>query len=131
MTRIIRDHQVNECNEAITISADEPDAKYGNASHCYVLSITRRFPDTEQGEPSSETWGIQFQRGPIKEVGVNGLTNEALLAVLIDRMRGFQSGPFSCQENAIVLTHLQDAQHWLLHRTRERMKRGVEGTNKV
>lgn len=33
---------------------------------------------------------IRFQNGPIGEVGFNGLTGEALLAVQIDRMRGFQ-----------------------------------------
>lgn len=116
--RQITDHKVNECNEAIAISADEPDAKYGNASHVYRLDVGEAF-----------AVGLQFQRGPIKEVGVNGLTNEALLAVLIDRLRGFQSGPFSCRENALALTKLEEARMWLFERTRARMARGVEGTN--
>jgi len=50
-----------------------------------------------------------------------------ILAMLIDRIAGFQSGPFNCRENAIAVTHLQDAMHWLQHRTRERLQRGVEG----
>ena len=37
---------------------------------------------------------IRFQNGPIAEAGVNGLTHEALLAVLEDRLVGFQSGPY-------------------------------------
>jgi hypothetical protein len=73
--------------------------------------------------------GIGFQNGPIQEAGANGITQEALLAVVIDRLRGFQSGPYACRENAIALTHCEDALMWLQKRTRDRMARGVEGTN--
>src|SRR5690242_14276853 len=44
---------------------------------------------------------VLFQNGPIKENGVNGITQEALLAIVIDRLRSFQAGQFSCRENAI------------------------------
>lgn len=57
----------------------------------------------------------------------SGLTQEVLLAIVIDRLRSFQAGPYSCRENALALTKLEEAQHWLLHRTRARMARGVEG----
>ena len=123
-SREINTHKTNECNEAITITADEPDAKYGNASHEYTLS----FFDKAGGHVEH---GIDFQRGPIKEVGVNGLTNEALLAVLIDRMTGFQSGEFACEENREVLNNLLNASRWLQERTIDRTQRGVEGTNIV
>lgn len=131
--KTITDHQVNECNQAIAIEADEPDAKYGNASHMYTLTISRHTPrgSAISAQLPDRTVVLIFQRGPIKEVGVNGLTNEALLAVVIDRLRGFQSGPFSCRENAIALTKLEEAQHWLQSRTRARVARGVEGTNVV
>lgn len=72
---------------------------------------------------------IQFQNGPIKEFGVNGITQEALIAICIDRLRSFQAGQYSCRENAVALTHLETAQMWLMKRTRDRMARGVEGTN--
>lgn len=120
--RTITEHQVNECNQAIRITADEPDARYGNASHVYQCEV--------DGAPEA-VCVIGFQRGPIKEAGVNGMTHEVLLAVLIDRLRGFQSGPFSCRENALALTKLEEAKHWLEHRTRARVARGVEGTNVV
>lgn len=42
---------------------------------------------------------IQFQAGSPSVAGLNGLTNEALLAVLIDRLECFQKGPFPCKEN--------------------------------
>ncbi len=72
---------------------------------------------------------ISFQNGPIKEVGVNGVTHEALLAILIDRLRSFQAGPYSNRANAIALTKMEEALMWLQQRTRERIKRGVEGTH--
>lgn len=72
---------------------------------------------------------VRFQNGPIAEAGVNGVTQEALLAIVIDRLRSFQAGPFSCCENAIALAHCEEALMWLQRRTRNRIKRGVEGTN--
>ena len=72
---------------------------------------------------------INFQNGPVQEAGFNGVSNEALLEVLIDRMRGFQSGPFACRENACALTNLEQAQMWLQKRTRDRVAAGVEGTH--
>lgn len=54
--------------------------------------------------------------------------NEALLAVLEDRLIGFQSGQYACRENAVALTKIQEAMMWLQKRTRDRMARGVEGT---
>jgi hypothetical protein len=70
-------------------------------------------------------------RGPIGEVGVNGVTHEALLAILIDRMQAFQKGPYSCRENALALTKLEEAVHWLNARTARRTAQGVEGTHSL
>ena len=117
--REITEHQINECNSAIRITADEPDMQNGGASHEYLV-------DFSANEPAVV---LSFQRGPIKEVGTNGITHEVLLAVLIDRMRGFQSGPYACRENALALTKLEEARMWLNERTRARVARGVEGTH--
>lgn len=120
--REINGHKVNECNEAIGITADERDPDNGNASHHYTLGYV-------DGGGHKQLFTVQFQHGPIKEVGVNGLTNEALLAIVIDRMEGFQSGKYACRENALALTKLHEARMWLFERTRERLSRGVEGTH--
>jgi len=73
---------------------------------------------------------ISFQNGPLQETGYpNGVSNEALLAVIEDRLLGFQSGEYACQENALALRKLQEAMMWLHQRTRDRIARGVEGTN--
>lgn len=141
--RTITDHKLNGLNDAIAINAiGEPGA--GGANVLYNLklypAVTKWVDETI---PAIEELEIRFQNGPVSE-GFNGITNEALLAVLIDRMRGFQGlhpltpeqqakpqflvAPFCCRENAIALTHLEDALHWLQHRTRQRLARGVEGT---
>jgi len=52
-----------------------------------------------------------------------------LIAVVIDRLQGFQGGKFACRENALALTKLEEAVHWLHHRTAQRLARGVEGTH--
>jgi hypothetical protein len=117
--RTVVDHVINPVNDRIKITVlDEPGA--GGASHHYVA-------ETEEIELAD----IRFQNGPINEAGLNGVTQEVLLAIVIDRLRSFQAGPFSCRENALALTHCQEALHWLHHRTLDRMRRGVEGQTKA
>lgn len=121
--REITSHKLNGLNDAIDItSRDAPGA--GGAHHVYHLA----FPT---GNQTAAATIINFQNGPINEAGVNGISNESLLAIVIDRLQCFQSGDFKCRENAIALTHLEDAMHWLQHRTRARLARGVEGTSTV
>lgn len=74
---------------------------------------------------------LTFQNGPINEVGVNGITHEALLTILIHRLEGFQSRAYACRENALALTKLEEALMWLNRRTQKREERGVEGTHTV
>lgn len=120
-TRVIFDHRFSEANSAISIIADEQTI--GGASHDYQIGVDL---GTEE-----RTVVIQFQAGAIKEVGRNGITDEALIAVVIDRLRGFQDGEFRCRENAIALTKLEEAMLWLNKRTIDRMRRGVEGVSKA
>ena len=74
---------------------------------------------------------IIFQNGPINEVGVNGITHEALLAILADRLESFQAGPYASDYNAAALDHIRSAQGCLHDRTRARMAQGIEGTHAV
>lgn len=109
-------HDGHGLNESITITADGPGP--GGASHNYVMKI---------GE--DVVCHLQFQNGPRNVEGsIPGVTEQALMAVLIDRMKSFQAGPFSCRENAIVLTHLETALLWSKERTNERARRQVLGT---
>lgn len=122
--RSLTDHIVSG-DQAVQLKInviDEPGQ--GGASHEYAIS----WAGPVVGGPDSFT-EVKFQNGPIKEHGVNGITQEALLAIVIDRLRSFQAGPFSCRDNAVALTHCEEALMWLQRRTLERIKRGVEGTN--
>jgi len=98
----------------------------GDTAPCEYIIEIRRGPDTEP-EP---VCGIKFQLGPVHEAGLNGGTNEALLAIVADRLRSFQASPYSCRENALALTKVEEALMWLDNRTRERRARGVEGTSR-
>lgn len=79
------------------------------------------------GDDSSH---LHFQRGPVKEYGVNGLQNEQLLAVLVHRL-GVLNKAFPCRENSLAITKLEEARMWLEKRTADREARGVEGTNQA
>lgn len=86
---------------------------------------------TPDGKVLNILGSINFQNGPIKEAGVNGIMQEDLIAICIDRLQGFQSGQYACRENAIALTKLEEALMWLRKRTQDREDRGVEGTHKI
>ena len=103
---------------------DEPGQ--GNACHSYSVEM-------KTGEGAEDTYlaQISFQNGPIREVGINGIQNEDLLAIVIDRLQGFESGNFSCRENGFALTLVEEALMWLNKRTANRKQRGVEGKNVV
>lgn len=133
--RELTSHKSNVCNEAIKIEVmDEPGA--GGANHHYRLTgfDSRGNPSdpfvARYGEPGRHST-VLFQNGPIGEAGVNGVTNEALLAIVEDRLIGFQSGKYACEENAAALTAVQSALAILRSRTEKRVSRGVEGTHAV
>ncbi|MEO3357259.1 hypothetical protein [Acinetobacter haemolyticus] len=71
---------------------------------------------------------VQFQQGPVKENGVNGITNEALLAILIHRTK-IIDGNFPCDENKTAITYMENALALFNQRTKSRQERGVEGFN--
>lgn len=90
---------------------------HGGASHDYRVLF-----------PNQGPLYVSFQNGGIREVGVNGVTHEALIAIVIDRLEGFQAGDFPCRENADAIIDLKRALEVLNKRTAERVARGVEGT---
>ena len=116
--REITSHIVNPVNDKLHIMVmDEPGA--GGANHEY--SVT--------GFDTGGQHYVRFQNGGIAEHGVNGITQEVLLAIVADRLESFQAGPFANGYNATALGHVKFALETLQSRTRERMSRGVEGRN--
>lgn len=67
-----------------------------------------------------------LQKGPIKEVGVNGCQVDALIEAaktIVEKL----NDQFPCYQNAAVVHHLDVALSWLQDRHTEREKRKVEG----
>lgn len=98
----------------------------GGMCHEYII--------VEKDEPiptdvDKNMTSINFQNGPIQENGVNGCQNEDLILVVLDRLRGAQQGNFSCRENALAITKLEEALLWLNYRTNTRIHQQVEGKN--
>ena len=71
-----------------------------------------------------------LQKGPVKEVGLNGCQVDTLIEAARLILVGFQS-KFPCKENAQAITKLELALYWLEERTKNREARGVEGFNKA
>ena len=69
-----------------------------------------------------------IQNGPIKEVGVNGCQVDTLIHAARAIIEGLNA-KFSCRENYLAITKLDEAIHWLEARKKEREHRGVEGRN--
>src|SRR4051812_15043740 len=81
---------------------DEP----GQGGACHEYRITT---DSIGGGKSLNECRISFQNGPIKENGVNGISQEALLAIVLDRLESFQNGPYACDANKMALIGVQTA----------------------
>lgn len=75
-----------------------------------------------------QTAYIAFQNGPVPIHGVNGVTNESLLAILIHRTNVINE-QFPCEENKTALDHMQKALESFNARTKNRIQRNVEGKN--
>lgn len=118
---VLTDHIVPGAAHNVTVQTlDGPGS--GGAHHVYLLQWA--------GAPGRiNNVEIRFQNGPIAEAGANGVSGEALMSVLIHRLRCFQAGPFACRENALALTNLEQSLMWLQKRTHDRIARNVEGTH--
>jgi len=129
--RLLVDHIIRKSDDNLKVEVvDKPGA--GGANHHYLISgfnLENNKSAVNEVDESSLNLSILFQNGTILENGVNGVTQEVLLAVIIDRLRSFQNGEFACRENEKALTHLEEAMHWLQQRTINRLRRGVEGTH--
>ncbi|ORE91015.1 hypothetical protein [Aurantimonas sp. 22II-16-19i] len=63
---------------------------------------------------------LSFQTGQRGAGEANGLTNEILLAIVADRLRAFQGGPYACMENDHILMHVEEALNFSMVRANAR-----------
>lgn len=108
-------------NKYTHVYCEEEDKQNFNAPHHFQVI-------NNEGE---EVGNIHFQEGPIKEFGVNGVNNEDVIVMVIERLEAFNRSEFKCRENSMAITKLEEALLWLRKRTMGREQRGVEGTHTV
>jgi len=86
--------------------------------------------DTKQVQPFIEVGEdyvtFRLQHGPVTETGVNGCQVDDILTFVLGTIQVFNK-KFSCRENALAITKLEECLHWLEERTRDRQRRAVEG----
>lgn len=137
LSHLTHSQSIDESFPPLCIDAvDEPG--FGGAHHRYEIT---GFDMTDNPSATDGGWAwrstqfsravIVFQNGGLSKDGVpttpNGITNEALLAIVIDRLECFQKGPFRCDDNEVALDYARSALAALHRRTEEREARGVEG----
>ena len=78
---------------------------------------------------------INWQDGPLgrgeESKEPNGAFIEDVLKICAERMRFYQASKFACEENVVVLEHIEAAILWLGERTKNREVRDVEGTYEI
>lgn len=71
-----------------------------------------------------------IQNGPIKENGLNGCQVDTIIEAAKIIIEGLNE-KYSCRENSMAITKLDEALLWLAKRKKDREQRGVEGASKV
>ena len=103
----------------------------GNAHHRYIIC--------KQGETAWQNGNndigvvgeIRFQHGPrFEEDSKHGIATSDLLEIARNQLISFQSGEMATRENAIALTHIEEALLWMNKRVEDRIERNVLGTMK-
>ena len=76
---------------------------------------------------------IAWQDGPLGRDADRIIPNGAFVETVIDAARQrilyYEGSKFSCRENAMAITKLEEALMWLNKRTADRERRSVEGTH--
>ena len=96
----------------------------------------------DDGNPSGGTasglgLSISWQDGPLGREPANapnGAFVDDVIEAARQRIEFYQKaagGKFACRENALAITKLEEALHWLYARRMERERRGVQGTHQA
>lgn len=134
----IHTHKVEgDTNKQLGIAVTD-EIGNGGAYHKYVIfdenyrKIRFDLGNTEEAAIEyAMVANIDFQDGTVLDKGINGVSSETLLAIVIHRLECFQHGPFKCETNRIALDNAKLTLGALKSRTMDRVRRGVEGMNKA
>ena len=89
------------------------------------------------GDIAGRGFSIDWQNGPLvdpetrERLEPNGAFMEDVLLAVKLRMVHLNAGKFQCRENALAITKIEEAMHWMQHRTSERQNLGIEGTHET
>lgn len=109
-------HKINKVNASIAVEhfgySTVGREEQGVGEH--VAEDNRIFSDVD-------VWEVTYANGTLDTLDfhlgdenvAHGLTNEVLLAVVAERIAQWQKGEHACRENAIALTKIEEALHWL------------------
>ena len=116
---------LNPISERYHVRACENDPAAGNGRHRYAVGANL-------AEGGRDDWSmlVNFQKGPLPQTGHNGILSNVLLAILIDHLKSFQTGPYASRETAIAITHLEEAENFLARRADKRNAQGILGQHK-
>jgi len=118
MVRELNGHSVKgEAIQLRVLALDNPDDS--GASHQF------RF----ERDDGSQVGAINFHTGVIEPhagLDVNGVTMEALIVVMIDRLKGFQKGENPHKQNDFARKRLEEALKALQGRTEELLEKSKE-----
>ena len=111
------------CTQNYTyVECEDKEKQKFNAPHHF--KVFNKNTDELVGE-------VNFQEGPIKENGINGVANEDLILMVLTRLHSFQNSQYACRTNEKAIEKLEECLMWLRSRTLDREMRNVEGTSKV
>ena len=84
----------------------------------------------ESFRPEGHAQEVNFYKLNEDGTHVHGTTLEQMLTVSIERLKTLNER-FSCRENSLAITKMQEALMWLNERTKDRVARNVEGQHKA
>jgi hypothetical protein len=100
------------------------DKGNGGAHHKYTIE------SYDNEDELYRVTDIYFQDGARKlPTSIHGVLDSDLLEIVRHRLQCFQQGEFATRENAIALTHIEEALLWMNKRVEDRIERNVLGTN--
>lgn len=110
--------------------------------NCKITNETDSNGNPTGGSVQGVGLQIEWQNGPLgqqltsdqPEPEPNGAFVETVLSAAKQRLdfyQGASGGKFACRENALAITKIEEALHWLEARTKRRVSAGVEGTHNV
>lgn len=126
MVNLLTIQKREKLNEVVAVD----ETGNGGAYHRYIVA-KQGSKTWENGSYSGDVMAdIQFQSGARKEEkSIHGVLDTDLLEIVRHRLSCFQQGQFSTRENAIALTHIEEALLWMNKRVEDRIERNVLGTN--